>query len=200
MKNVNSTIISQYANSPTLLQLIDSMNQYFSADADIDAFYAAVWNVLDNGATLNSYGLDVWGRIVGLPGGRNLYLPAGISNPGGATFTPGTYVLDNVSFRTLILVKALANITDCTAPSLNHLLTQLFKSRGRCYVKDTGNMTMTFTFEFYLLPFEYAIVTASGAVPYPAGVLVTIEQIASDTFGFDGSGLEPFDQGTFFPG
>lgn len=200
MENVQQTILSQYANSPTLLQLIDSMNQYFSADADIDAFYAAIWNVLDDDAVLNDYGLDVWGRIVGLPGGRNLNLPAGITNPLGASFTPGTYVLDNVSFRTLILVKALANITDCTAPSLNRLLSQLFKNRGRCYVKDTGNMTMTFTFEFYLLPYEYAIVTASGAVPHPVGVLVTIEQIPGDVFGFDGTGLEPFDQGTFFTG
>jgi hypothetical protein len=197
MKNIQDTILSQYSTSPTIMQLIDSMNQYFSPDADIDAFYSAVWNVLDDGATLNSYGLDVWGRIVGVT--RNLNIPAGITNPGGFTYTAGTYVLDNATFRTLILIKALANITTCTAPSLNALLTRLFASRGRCYVKDTGAMTMKFTFEFYLLPYEYAIVAISGVIPHPAGVLVTIEQIASDTFGFEGSGLQTFDHGTFFP-
>lgn len=199
MQSINKTILSQYSNSATLMQLVDSMNQYFSPDTDLDAFYAAIWNVLAPGATLNDYGLDVWGRIVGV--NRNLNLPAGTTNPGGFSFTPGTYRLNNSDFRTLILVKALANITDCTAPSLNALLTQLFAGRGRCYVKDTGNMTMTFTFEFFLFPYEYAIVTASGAVPHPAGVLVTIEQFGTaDTFGFENSGFQPFDQGTFFSG
>lgn len=196
MQNVNDTVLSQYANSETILQLIDSMNQYFSVDADLDAFYAAVWNVLAPGATLNTYGLDVWGRIVGV--NRNLNIPADIVNPGGYSFTAGTYTLDNESFRTLILIKALSNITDCTSGSLNALLSQLFRNRGRCYVKDDGSMEMTFTFEFYLLPYEYAIVVSSGAVPHPAGVLVKIEQISTDTFGFEGSNLQPFDQGTFF--
>jgi hypothetical protein len=197
MEKIRDTILSQYANSATIMALIDSMNQFLSSDVDLDNFYNFVWDVLRDGATLNDYGLDVWGRIVGVT--RNLNIPAGITNPGGFTYTAGTYVLDNETFRTLILIKALANITACTAPSLNALLTRLFASRGRCYVKDTGNMTMKFTFEFYLLPYEYAIVAISGVIPHPAGVLVTIEQISSDTFGFENSGLQPFDQGTFFP-
>lgn len=200
MDNVETTILSQYANSPTLLQMVDSMNQYFSPAVDIQTFYDSIVNVLVQDGVLNTYGLDLWGRIVGIPGGRNLYLPANITNPSGASFTAGTYVLDNPSFRTLIMVKALANITDCTAPSLNKLLSLLFANRGRCYVKDTGSMTMTFTFEFYLLPYEYAIVAGSGAIPHPAGVLVTIQQIPGNVFGFTGSGLQPFNQGTFYTG
>lgn len=195
MENVKLTLLSQYANSPTILQLIDSMNQYFSPDIDIDAFYNSVWDILRDGADLNDYGLDVWGRIVGAY--RNFNIPADIVNPGGYSFTAGTYRLDNPSFRTLILIKALANITECTSGSLNALLTRLFANRGRCYVKDTGNMTMKFTFEFYLLPFEYAIVT-SGIIPHPAGVLVTIEQIDVNVLGFEGSGLQTFDHGVFF--
>jgi hypothetical protein len=198
MQNVEQTFMSQYANSATMMSLIDSMNQFLSIDADLDAFYLAVWDILKDGATLNSYGLDVWGRIVGVS--RNLNIPADVVNPGGYSFTAGTYVLSDSDFRTLILIKALANITSCTAPSLNTLLSRLFASRGRCYVKDTGNMTMTFTFEFYLLPYEYAIVAISGVIPHPAGVLVNIEQISGDVFGFENSGLQPFDQGTFFPG
>jgi len=198
MQNVKDTIMSQYANSATILSLIDSMNQFLSIDADLDNFYAAVWDILKDGAALNSYGLDVWGRIVGVS--RNLNIPQDIVNPGGYSFTAGTYVLGDADFRTLILIKALANITTCTSQSLNALLTRLFSSRGRCYVKDTGNMTMTFTFEFYLLPYEYAIVAISGVIPHPAGVLVSIEQIPGDVFGFEGTGLQPFDQGTFFSG
>ncbi len=198
MENYTDTILSQYANSQTIMALIDSMNAYIDPAVDLDNFYNLIWNVLADGATLNSYGLDVWGRIVGVS--RNLNLPAGITNPSGASFTPGTYVLSDSDYRTLILVKALANITDCTAPSLNKLLSKLFSSRGRCYVQDTGNMTMNFTFEFFLLPYEYAIVASSGAIPHPAGVLVTIVQIPGNIFGFENSNLQPFDQGTFYTG
>jgi hypothetical protein len=99
-----------------------------------------------------------------------------------------------------VLIKALANITDCSIPSLNALLSKLFAGRGRCYVVDHADMTMDMVFEFYLLPYEYAIVSASVAVPHPAGVLVNILQIPGDAFGFEGSGLQPFDHGTFFTG
>ena len=193
-----STILAQYRNSPTLMSLIQSMEAYIDPAVDIDNFYNSVMNVLDDGATLNTYGLDVWGRIVGVT--RNLNIPADIVNPGGYSFTAGTYTLDNPSFRTLILIKALANITTCSIPSLNALLTKLFAGRGRCYVVDNADMTMDMVFEFYLLPYEYAIVAASLAVPHPAGVLVNILQLPGDAFGFEGSGLQPFDQGTFFSG
>lgn len=192
-----TTLLSQFQNSPTLKSLVESMEAYISPTVDIDNFYNLVMNVLDEGATLNDYGLDVWGRIVGVT--RNLNIPADIVNPGGYSFTAGTYVLDNPSFRTLILIKALANITDCSIPSLNALLSRLFAGRGRCYVVDNADMTMDMVFEFYLRPFEYAIVAASLAVPHPAGVLVNIIQIgANDIFGFEGSSFQPFDQGTFY--
>ncbi len=71
--------------SPTIV-LIDPT-------ADLNAFYDLVWNV----ATAQGWGLDVWGRIVGVT--RNLNIPADIVNPGGYSFTAGTYTLDNPSFR-----------------------------------------------------------------------------------------------------
>lgn len=196
MENVEQTIISQYANSPTIVQLIRSMNEYIDPSANIDAFYNLVWNV----HTAEGYGLDLWGRIVGVT--RNLNLPEGIDNPGGYFFEPGTYTLDDEYFRTLILVKALANITNCTAQSVNQLLTNLFAGRGRCYVRDTADMTMVYVFEFFLEPFEFAIVTASGAIPHPVGVQSTVFQVDTlNTFGFAESGqLQPFDQGTFYNG
>lgn len=197
MNDIGKTILSQFQNSPTLTGLIESFNVQVDPAADLDMFYDMVWDVLRPGATLNDYGLDVWGRIVNVS--RNLVLPVNVTNPGGFTFTAGTYRLSNTDYRTLILIKALANITDCSIPNLNKLLSLLFAGRGRCYVEDTGNMTMTFAFEFYLQPYEYVIVAASGAVPHPAGVLVNIQQIdASTIFGYNGTGFQPFDQGVFF--
>jgi hypothetical protein len=46
---------------------------------------------------------------------------------------------------------------------------------------------------------EYAILSQSGAVPRPAGVDVSVVMLdPTNTFGFDGSGLQPFDQGVFY--
>lgn len=215
---VARTLISQYANSPTIVQLINNMDEYINPETDFDAFYDFVWNV----ETAQGFGLDIWGRIVGI--GRELTIPSDETYLGfGEAFTAPTadtgpqpfgqapfwigerstetYTLADDAYRTLILVKALANISDCTAPSLNRLLQNLFHGRGRCYVNDLGSMQMRFTFEFYLQPFELAILTQSNAIPRPAAVGLYLAEIPMpNVFGFAemGEGVAPFGQGTFF--
>ena len=76
-------------------------------------------------------------------------------------------MLQDAPFKVLILAKAMANITDCSIPSINQLLRNLFSGRGRCYVNDLGNMQMRYTFEFYLEPWEVAVVKQSGVLPRP---------------------------------
>lgn len=204
------TVISQYANSPTLIELIEAMHGAISPDADIDAFYDYVWNV----STAQGFGLDIWGRIVGV--GRSLNIPGSITNFGfkegtgaqpfdQAPFYNGVvastvYTLQDDAYRVLILAKALANISDTTAPNLNRLLRALFPGRGRTYVADTGQMQMRYVFEFTLAPFELAIVTQSGALPRPAAVLSQALIVdTANTFGFaEATGSQPFGQGTFF--
>jgi hypothetical protein len=110
-----------------------------------------------------------------------------------------TYRLADDAYRTLILVKALANISDCTSPSLNRLLSNLFAGRGRCYVSDTGYMEFRYVFEFALEPYEIAILTQSGAIPKPAAVLANLLQVdISTTFGFNEGLMQPFGSGVFF--
>jgi hypothetical protein len=218
MENVERTIISQFCNSPTLVQLIKNFDQYIDPSVNIDAFYRNVWNI-DSAV---GRGLDIWGKIVGLENGRLLKIPSseidfGFSEAGTAsatTFGSGVfysgvpvsqnYYLADDAFRTLILVKALANISDGSAPSINRLLQNLFAGRGRAYVNDLGNMQMRFTFEFYLQPFELAIMTNSGVLPRTTGVLATVAQIPQgSTFGFSEAGTAsaaPFGSGTFFTG
>jgi hypothetical protein len=209
MINYQETIISQYSASPILNQLLDNYNQYLDPSADIQAFYDYVWNV----ETAQGFGLDIWGRIVGV--NRDLIVDTtqtyfGFDDTlddyapfGQAPFyngpTTGSYKLSDEAFRTLIMVKALANISATTIPALNQLLRNLFAGRGRCYVNDLGNMQMRWTFEFYLQPFEVAILTKSGALPRPTGVKSFVLQIAQPIFGFSEAGSEsaPFDQGTF---
>jgi hypothetical protein len=209
MVNVEKTIVSQYATSPTLVQLIQNMNGYVDPQADFDAFYAFVWNI----QTAQSWGLDILGRIVNVS--RQINIPGAVLNFGfkeGVNYQPfgqaplyaGTpastvYSLSDDAYRTLILMKALLNISNNTAPAINRLLQSLFAGRGRCYVQDTGQMQIRYVFEFPLLPYEIAILTQSNVVPRPAGVLAQFSQIsAGGIFGFQESkDFQPFGQGTF---
>jgi hypothetical protein len=192
--SVEQTIISQYAATSTIVQLVRNIDEYIDPRADIDTFYEFVWNV----ETAEGFGLDIWGRIVNV--GRSLDVPIGTPNPGYFPFTPGPIELDDDQYRRVVLTKALANITNCTAESLNQLLTNLFEGRGRVYVRDTGSMTLMWTFEFYLEPWEYIIMSGDSVAPRPAGVLAHITQIdVEGIFGFDEAvQMQPFDQGVFY--
>lgn len=222
MLNVEQTIISQYANSPTLTQLIENMNGYIDPRTNMLAFYNFVWNV----DTAVGFGLDIWGRIVGvnrvipIPGTTdsfgfdNVDFPydwqnfGSVGQPGvGGPFyagevSTGGFTLNDTAFRTLILTKALANISATAAPALNQLIQNLFPGRGRAYVLDLGNMAMRYVFEFSLSTIERAILQNSGVLPHPAGVAVSIVVIVSGQFGFEeqGSLVKPFNIGSFYNG
>ena len=60
--DIDQTLISQYANSPTLTQLVQDFGQWFDPTANLTAFYDTVWN-LDTAA---GFGQDIWGRILGV--------------------------------------------------------------------------------------------------------------------------------------
>lgn len=183
--NYDATVISQYANSPTLNQLIQNFAGYIDPTYDYDNFYDLIWNV----ATAQGYGLDVWGRIVGVT--RVLQVPSGINlgltGPSGrsgdslnvAPFYSGApltsnYALSDDAFRTLIYAKALANISDGSTPSINAILMTLFGSGGNVYVTDGGDLTMTYTFSYIPSLVNQAIVNQSGAIPQPSGVALTV--------------------------
>ena len=213
MINVEQTVISQYGNSATITQLVRNMDQYVDPRADFDMFYDFVWNV----ETAQGFGLDIWGRIVGIV--RTLLIPPPILNFGfneaglqakpfgeapfydGIPPTSQTYFLADDAYRKLILVKALANISATNAPTLNQLLQNLFGDRGRCYVNYLGGMALRYTFEFDLTTYEFAIITQSGALPRPAGVTASMFNGALPLFGFSeaGSSAAPFGQGVFIP-
>ncbi|MFA4992758.1 MAG: DUF2612 domain-containing protein [Candidatus Omnitrophota bacterium] len=195
----NKTIISQYANSPTINRLIYNMSQYIDATVDIKNFYDYVWNV----DTAQGFGLDIWGRIVDIkrqlevdtnPEYAGFYTGANDwQTMGSAPFYSGELstqilTLSDRAYRTLIIAKALSNITITTAPAINQLLQNLFPGRGRSYVNDHGLMRMRYTFEFALLPFEIAIVNSLNILPHGAGVHVSVLQITYPFLGFNEQG------------
>jgi hypothetical protein len=187
MKNVEQTVISQYANSPTLVRLIQNMNEYIDPTADIDDFFNYVWNV----ETAQGFGLDIWGRIVGVSrsvqipdvgtffGFQNGTSPEEFAPFGQEPFYNGsatsfTYLLTDEIYRTVIMAKALSNISEATAPAVNQLLHNVFPGI-RCFVADLGGMAIQYLFYSQLTAVQFAIISQAGVILRPAGVKATIE-------------------------
>jgi len=191
MQRVIDTVQSQYANSPTLMQLVTNMNGYLDPNANINQFYSIIWNV----TSATGYGLDVWGRIVGV--GRVLQVSSadyfGLRGPPGVSGLPfdqapfysggaltSNFTLLDEPYRTLILAKAMANICNATIPAINQILINLFGAAGplpiagNSYCTDGADQTMTYTFSSGLSALQTAIIYQSGVLPRPAGVSATV--------------------------
>jgi len=217
MQNWNQTLLSQYADSPTIVALINSINDAIDPSADLQNVYSNLWNI----STAVGQGLNNWGQIVGVS--RNLQVDVtptyfgfneaytiptkltGVQPFGQAPMYAGplatqTYTLGDSDYRKLILVKAAANICNLTAHSINALLTQLFTGYGRAYVQDTGNMSQRYVFEFTPTAVQLAIITNAKVIPRSAGVSAKVVLYpAGSTFGFNEAGGAPFGSGTLFP-
>ncbi|MGO4560965.1 DUF2612 domain-containing protein [Rhizobiales bacterium 3FA27D7] len=144
--DVWQTIISQYANSPVLTTLIENIFEYVDQTQNIEAFFDLVMN-LD---TAQGYGLDCWGRIVGVNRvlkvvngdwfGYDEALPGSFTFGQSALYSGQTltdnFALSDASYRTLIIAKAAANITSGSIPAINRILMDLFPHRGNTYVTE----------------------------------------------------------------
>ncbi len=208
------TVMAQYANSTTLIGLIESFSDAVDPEKLSDLFFSSIWDIHNCG----DFGLAIWGRIVNVR--RTLHIPGGQSGRvfgfgeqgagkvfgfGQASFntfnvlTPN-YILATEDFRRLILVKALSNISDCSIPTMNAALMSLFAGQGKVYVSDLGNMQAEFVFNFTPTALDLAILTQSGAFATPSGVLFDVRVfIPGATFGFaeQGSSVATFANGTF---
>jgi hypothetical protein len=179
------TLISQYANSDVITTIIERIDESIDPSANFDAFFDLVWNI----DTAQGHGLDIWGEIVNVS--RILSVPQSQTYLGFAEAQPGSqpfnqapffsgqqltnnFSLSDPAYRTLILAKALFNITDGSIKAINQILLNLFPNRGNCFVIDNRNMSMIYHFDFLLSPVELAIVEQSGALPRPSGVTATV--------------------------
>ena len=205
--NIVDTLLSQYANSPIIVGLLEGLEECLNPSATIGAFYDDILNVL----TAKGYGLDVWGRIVGI--GRNVPSSIGSDRTFGfnkdSGFTPfndapfsgsgsgfTSYALPDSLYRQLIMIKAYANILYATAPNINKFLFYIFKKRA--YYRLTGDMQAEYVFEFTPTAFERLIIFSLNILPIPCGISVQYTiQSTSGTFGFNGSNLQAFNNGTF---
>ena len=208
MKHPNDSIQSQYAASPIIRALVDAMNVRIDPKFDIRLFYEKIFDIY----TAEGWGLDNWGRILALgrlidlepeecfgfefslldPFDQNVFFQAG---------PPRAVRLGDESYRRLLLYKAAANIAASDLGTLNRLLNAVFADTPGMYILETGPMTIRYVFEFYLSAMDRAMLRLTFVPPRPAGVGYDFLEVdPASVFGFNGSELQPFDQGNFTRG
>lgn len=206
MQNIRDTIFSQYANSPAILAIISGMNDAIDPNYYIEDFYNYVYRL----STAKGFALDIWALKVGVSRNAPMSDPSSLRfgfNPAYEPFNTYpfsgagsgfvSYQLPDSLLRQLIIIKAATNIIYATAININKLLLMIFGGR-RAYYNITGHMKAEYVFEFTLSPFERMIVYTLKMLPQPCGVGISYTEIETkDIFGFEGSGLETFDNGVF---
>lgn len=205
---IDATVQSQYAASPTIRKLVNSFWACLDPEADIKKIY----DNMINPDTAIGVGLDVWGRIVAI--GRE-YIAVDDTEPymGFAPLTGtlndrldtfdqapfheeinGLVHLSDEAYRTYIFIKAMINIGDSSLASLNRMCKVMFPDAD-IQILHVGTMVLRVLIQTRL---SSADKTALLSLPWlPAGVGLEMYQVITPTMGFDGSGLQPFNQGTF---
>jgi hypothetical protein len=176
---IHKTVISQYANSPQILELVQNYADVFNAQRLLVDFVYNIWDV----RTANSQGLDIWGRIVGVS--RYLTLtnqdyfgfdpdfdPFNESPFFSGTAVTNTYILSDEDFRRVILAKALNNISKTTIPAIDRILSLLYGHRGVVFAQVTGDFELTYVFNFEPTEIDEAIAEAPDLLPRPAGFTI----------------------------
>lgn len=212
MSDYSKTVMKQYANSPAILALLESFDQWVDLSKFTDDFLFNIWDI----ETAAGFGLDIWGRILGrsrylqiqqVPGdnfGFNINTGTGTQwKPWGqAPFFNGqaagnvSFALQDDAYRQLLLVKAASNIASCDVPAINALMRGMFGNRGQTYVGYDPNtpMHIGYHFEFFPTAVERAIIE-SGLFPQPAGTTVRFlyKTLTYSPFGFAGmnAGADP---------
>ena len=103
------------------------------------------------------------------------------------------------AFRELIFLKAWANIADATMPSIKFVINSLIP--GGATAIEAEHMKLRVIFLSYVVPpYTFALLKRYGLFNLGAGVGWEYYIVdPNTTFGFDGSGLQPFNQGIFAP-
>lgn len=181
------TIASQYANSLTLVQMVDSLGQQITPVGDFANFISYIWNI----DTAQGFGLDIMGRIIGL----NRQVTDVPDVFGFPTVPGGVYTMTDDQYRRALNVKALRNILNGSAPDINRQLMMLSNGRGNAFVSNEGTMLIKYNFYYAPEPYEYALMSSFNVVGKPVGVNVEEDLTINPYFGFaEAESWEPFDQ------
>lgn len=174
---------SQYSHAPKLTKLAQVFHGNMDASDQLDQIHSMIADV----NTAQGLFLDWWGERIGV----SRYL-----------LVKGQYVrFDDEYYRFLLLYRALCNIADSTAATMNKTLSML--TSQRVFVVDYQDMSIqSIVVIGNISETQAQILETYGLLNRPAGVLTNFLIIYPDEqiFGFDGQNLHPFDQGVFNPG
>ena len=174
----SAAIQPQYAHA----KVFGALARLFQQEVDGTAQLEAIYTNISNPATCSGVFLDWMGTRVGVT--RQV------------TLESGTYFLDDDTFRFLVFLKALSNISDASASTMNSMIAQLV---GVDFlVVDKLDMTISLRFFGELTEQQRFVLQHYGLLNRGAGVGYDIvTNFTSDAFGFAGSGLQPFNQAPF---
>src|ERR1700748_1741273 len=83
---LGKTVMKQFANSDTLLALLDDFDQWVDLTQFTADFLAYVWDI----STAQGFGLDIWGRILGQSRNIQIAQSPGVNFGFDIGSTPGT--------------------------------------------------------------------------------------------------------------
>lgn len=178
--NVSTALQSQYSHSLIYRGINAALNGSIDACTDIDNAFTEVANP----ETAKGVFLDWWGKRVGV----NRYV----------TINGSKVRLDDDYFRFLLFYRALSNISNTTAFTINKLLSLL--TGVDVYAVDRLNMSFDIYIYGAISDLMRTIIKEYGLLNRPAGVMlnsITIFPEPENQFGFFGSGLQPFNQAPF---
>lgn len=180
LDNVSIALQSQYAHSQKFRNVGTVLNSNIDVSGQIDQTYK---DIMDPRTAKGVY-LDWWGERIGV--NRNIEIN-------------GNYVtLNDDYFRFLLYYRALSNISDTTAYTVNNLLSLLIDLP--VFVHDNLDMTFKIYIMGSLTDLQKTIIKKYGLLNRPAGVFLSgiiVYSEPGEMFSFFGSGLQPFDQAPF---
>ena len=182
--NLKQCLLWQYNNAPALRALILQKQDWYKTHQE--DFWNYWYNSVFNLDTADDFGLTVWGEI--------LDFPRQVKSVDGSL-----HVLTTEQYRTVLKGQMLKFNMGVTAPEVNKWLSVVFGAQGKAYCLDNLDMTVV-PFVFEQNPSDEILWLLSNVdfLPRPAGVGYEVRLIGNDVFGFNGSGLQPFNQGIFY--
>lgn len=174
---------SQYSHAKRFRNLGEVFQGEIDASEQVDELHAEIADT----STAEGVFLDWWGQRIGV----DRFIKVN-----------GQYQrFDDDYFRFLLKYKALCNVANSTAATMNRNLSMLTSTR--VFVVDYGDMTLqSIVFIGDIPDLQAQILQNYGLLNRPSGVLTNFLIIYPDEqiFGFNGSELKPFGQGVFNPG
>jgi hypothetical protein len=164
-------------------KILDASNSFMTVN--VGNFWDNYCNKIFNIEEADTYGLELWGKILGVS--RPSYQSNG-----------ETIVFNDDMYRKLLLGRMIKLNSNGSTKSINDYLQFVFNGK-LVFAVDNYNMSMKVLLYYAASDEDLAVINSDGFLPLPVGVKVTYSVVPPEqTFGFYGSGLTGFDTGTFF--